>query len=167
MLPPPNPPQPYSRLAAALSVRSSFRVPLQTKLNHTVFTDLCALRFFAFLPNVILALTEKSKFEVCPAQPSHSGAECDPLHRGAVFAWESNHPNAPPITGTSQEGTDTLTESTATPAAGPKNGSFRFRTSDLRFQHSVFFSCFPIRCVFPCSQISAFSFLFSDPFFLV
>ena len=58
MLPPPNPPQPYSRLAAALSVRSSFRVPLQTKLNHTVFTDLCALRFFAFLTNVILALTE-------------------------------------------------------------------------------------------------------------
>ena len=29
--------------------------------------------------------------------------------------------------------------------------SFRFRTSDLRFQHSVFFSCFPIMCVFPCS----------------
>ena len=44
------PPQTCSRLAATLSVRSSFRVPLQTKLNHTVFTDLCALRFFAFLP---------------------------------------------------------------------------------------------------------------------
>ena len=84
------------------------------------FSPCCSI---TFLPNVILALTEEFKFEVCPAQPSHSGAECDPLHRGAVFAWESNHPNAPPITGTSQEGTDTLTESTATPAAGPKNGS--------------------------------------------
>ena len=29
--------------------------------------------------------------------------------------------------------------------------SFRFRTSALRFQHSVFFSCFPIMCGVPCS----------------
>ena len=29
--------------------------------------------------------------------------------------------------------------------------SFRFQTSDLRFQHSVFFSCLPIMCVFLCS----------------
>ena len=91
-------------------------------VKHFSCADLSPYVSLTFLPNVILALTEKSKFEVCPAQPSHSGAECDPLHRGAVFAWESNHPNAPPITGTSQESTDPHFESTATPAAGPKNG---------------------------------------------
>ena len=100
-----------------------FRVRLETMFNHTVPADFCTLRFFTFLPIGELALTEYKVSEVCFAQPSHSGAECDPRHRGADFAWESNHPNAPPLTGLSQEGTDTLTESTATPAAGPKNGS--------------------------------------------
>ena len=53
------------------------------------FSPCCSI---TFLPNVVLALTEKSKFEVCPAQPSHSGAECDPLHRGAVFCMGKQPP---------------------------------------------------------------------------
>ena len=85
-----------------------------------------------------------TSFEVCPAQPSHSGAECDPRHRGADLAWESNQPNAPPLTGFSQEGTDTLTESTDIPAAGPKKrvlmntSEFSFQLSVFSFQFSVF-----------------------------
>ena len=113
--------------------RSLSRLDQQLVETPTSLSDSSPCRSIAFLPIETIALTEKPKFEVCPAQPSHSGAECDPLHRGAVLAWESNHPNAPPITGTSQEGTDTLTESTATLAAGPKNG-FLKNTSDFNFQ---------------------------------
>ena len=84
--------------------------------------DSCALLFPHHYPNVVTESLNTS-VRVCFAQPSHSGAECDPRHRGADYAWESNHHNAPPLTGLSQEGTDTLTESTDIPAAGPKNGS--------------------------------------------
>ena len=74
----------------------------------------------------------KTNVRVCFAQPSHSGAECDPRHRGAVFAWESNNHKAPLLIGPSQAVTDTLTESTDTMAAGPKNGYFRIhQISDL------------------------------------
>ena len=113
-------PQPLLQLiCAASSLQSRETTFVKTPTIVSDFPPCCSI---AFLLTETLALTEKTKFEVCPAQPSHSGAECDPRHRGAVLARESNHPNAPPLTGTSQEGTDTLTESTATPAAGPKNG---------------------------------------------
>ena len=154
MLPPPNPPQPCSRLAAALSVRSSFRVPLQTKLNHTVFTDLCALRFFAFLPNVILALTENPSSKcVLLSRPTrvlsvipftgalflHGKATTPTLHRSL-----EHHRKAP---------TPSLNQLPHRPP-GQKtviDKSLRFRTSDYRFRHSVFFSWLPIMCVFMCS----------------
>ena len=148
MIHPTNPPQPYSRLAAALNIRSSFRVPLQTKLNHT------ALRFFAFLPNVILALTENPSSKcVLLSRPTrvlsvipftgalflHGKATTPTLHRSlephrkAPTPPQNQPTHRPP-------GQKTVLEE-----------SFRFRTYDLRFQHSVFFSCFPIMCVFPCS----------------
>ena len=38
-----------------------------------------------FLLNVVTE-SLKTNVRVCFAQPSHSGAECDPRHRGAVFA---------------------------------------------------------------------------------
>ena len=59
---------------------------------------------------------------VCFAQPSHSGAECDPRHWGAVSLGKHSL-NLPPLTGTSLELTYTPTESTATTAAGPYHGS--------------------------------------------
>ena len=42
-------------------------------------------RSTAFLPNVVTE-SLKTNVRVCFAQPSHSGAECDPRHRGAVSA---------------------------------------------------------------------------------
>ena len=91
-------------------------------LNNSSDLTQSPCRSTAILP-IVVTESLNTSVRVCFAQPSHSGAECDPRHWGADFAWESNHPNAPPLTGLSQEGTDTLTESTATPAAGPKNGS--------------------------------------------
>ena len=59
--------------------------PVETFLNNTVWTDSCALPFPHHFPNVVTE-SLKTNVRVCFAQPSHSGAECDPRHRGAVFA---------------------------------------------------------------------------------
>ena len=89
--------------------------------NFLDFSPCCST---TILPIVVIESLNTS-VRVCFAQPSHSGAECDPRHRGAVFTWESNHPKAPPLIGPSLAVTDTPTESTDTLAAGPKNGYFR------------------------------------------
>ena len=68
-------------------------------------------RSLTFLP-IVATESLKTNVRVCFAQPSHSGAECDPRHRGADFAWESNKHKAPLLIGPSQAVTDTLTEST-------------------------------------------------------
>ena len=107
----------FSRRRSAALLQMSEQI-----VKHFSCADLSPYFSLTFLPNVILALTENPSSKCVLLSRPHSGAECDPLHRGAVPAWESKHPNAPPITGTSQEGTDPLIESTALPAAGPKNG---------------------------------------------
>ena len=118
LVPKTSSPQP---LSAAFEFAAAVMRLKQLCSNTFKCLDLSPCCSTTFLPNVITESLNTS-VRVCLAQPSHSGAECDPRHRGAVFAWESNHPNAPPLTGLSQEGTDTLTESTDKPAAGPKNG---------------------------------------------
>ena len=59
--------------------------PVETFLNNTVCADSCALPFPHHFPNVVTE-SLKTNVRVCFAQPSHSGAECDPRHRGAAFA---------------------------------------------------------------------------------
>ena len=59
--------------------------PEETILNNTVLADSCTLPFPHHFPNVVTE-SLKTNVRVCFAQPSHSGAECDPRHRGAVFA---------------------------------------------------------------------------------
>ena len=121
---------------------------LSSARTHAPF---CSL---TFLPNVVLALTENPSSKcVLLSRPTrvlsvipftgalflHGKATTPTLHRSlehhrkAPTPSQNQPPHRPP-------GQKTVLEE-----------SFRFRTSDLRFQHSVFFSCFPIMCVFPCS----------------
>ena len=104
--------------------------------NNTFQRTLPPCRSLTILPIVVIESLNTS-VRVCFAQPSHSGAECDPRHWGAVFTWESNTHKAPLLIGPSQAVTDTFTESTDTLAAGPKNGNFLF--SQLPDQLCMFF----------------------------
>ena len=96
----------------------------ETLFNNTFLRTHAPFRSFTFLLNVGTE-SLKTNVRVCFAQPSHSGAECDPRHRGAVFAQEIIHPNLPPTTGYPLEVIDTSIESTDALAAGPKTGLLR------------------------------------------
>ena len=84
------------------------------------FSPCCSI---TFLPNVVTESLNTS-VRVCFAQPSHSGAECDPRHRVAVFCIGNQPPQRTTSTGPSPEVTATPIESTDALAAGPKHGSF-------------------------------------------
>ena len=90
---PPNVLVPSSCAAGLIAQLCSrvFRVQLETMFNHTVSADFSTLRFFAFLP-IVVTESLKTNVRVCFAQPSHSGAECDPRHRGAVFCIGKHPP---------------------------------------------------------------------------
>ena len=76
------------------------------------------LRFITVLPIVEIESLNTS-VRVCFAQPSHSGAECDPRHRGAVFCIGIQPPQRTTSTGPSPEVLATPIESTDALAAGP------------------------------------------------
>ena len=117
------------QLSAACALQPAARVKhFFNNSSLWTFSPCCSI---TFLPNVVTESLNTS-VRVCFAQPSHSGAECDP--RGAVFAWESIHPNLPPFTCFPLEVIDTPFESTAALAAGPKHGSFLSPTS-FRITH--------------------------------
>ena len=148
------PPHKHSSPAAEQPVRFSAACECQhcsTILFQLTFPPCCSI---AFLPNVAIALTENPSSKcVLLSRPTrvlsvipftgalflHGKATTPTLHRSlehhrkAPTPSQNQPPHRPP-------GQKTVLEE-----------SFRFRTSDLRFQHSVFFSCFPIMCVFPCS----------------
>ena len=105
------PPQTCSRLATTLTVR------VQTLFNHTVLADFFTMPFHHLPSQRGNWVYLNTIVRVCFAQPSHSGAECDPRHWGAVSLGKHSL-NLPPLTGTSLELTYTPTESTATMAAG-------------------------------------------------
>ena len=114
----------FPPLPSAADFQPRFCRRVNRLLNISVALTFSPYVSLTFLP-IVETESLNTSVRVCFAQPSHSGAECDPRHRGAVLAWESNHHKAPPLIGPSQAVTDTLTESTDTLAAGPKNGYFR------------------------------------------
>ena len=93
----------------------------ETLFNNTFQQTLPPCRSIAILPIVEIESLNTS-VRVCFAQPSHSGAECDPRHRGAAFCIGIQQPQRSTSTGPSPEVMATPIESTDALAAGPKNG---------------------------------------------
>ena len=107
--------------------------------SHRTFSPCCSI---AILPIVVIESLNTS-VRVCFAQPSHSGAECDPRHRGAAFCIGVQQPQRTTSTGPSPEVMATPIESTDALAAGPKHGSFLFhQLSDQ--SRTLFSTC----CIF-------------------
>ena len=77
---------PKSRFPTALQLlnAASTCTLSETLFNNTFLRTHAPFRSFTFLLNVGTESLNTS-VRVCFAQPSHSGAECDPRHRGAVF----------------------------------------------------------------------------------
>ena len=152
---PPNALVPSSCAAGLIAQLCSrvFRVRLETMFNHTVSADFSTLRFFAILPIREFELTEYKLSKCVPLSrptrvlsvipvtgaPILHGKATTPTHhrsldshRKAPTPSQNQPPHRPP-------GQKTVLEE-----------YFRFQLSDLRFQHSDFFSCLPIMCVFLC-----------------
>ena len=120
------------RASCSLALQPTRSAPLVSAdvnnnfLKHLQVCGPFTLRFFTILPIVEIESLNTS-VRVCFAQPSHSGAECDPRHRGAVFCIGIQPPQRTTSTGPSPEVLATPIESTDALAAGPKHGSFLFR----------------------------------------
>ena len=82
--------KPFHFLTQLNCTEARHRTPVETLFNNTVLLTHAPFRSLTFLPNVGTE-SLKTNVRVCFAQPSHSGAECDPRHRGAVFCI-GNHP---------------------------------------------------------------------------
>ena len=149
MIPPTNLLVPSS--CAADLIAATF---VTTMLNLSNARTHAPCRSIAFLPIETIALTENPSSKCVPLSrptrvlsvipvtgaPFLHGKATTPTHhrsldyhRKAPTPSQNQPPHRPP-------GQKTVLEQ-----------SFRFQTSDLRFQHSVFFSCLPIMCVFLCS----------------
>ena len=139
----------FSRRRSAALLQMSEQI-----VKHFSCADLSPYVSLTVLPNVILALTENPSSKcVLLSRPTrvlsvipftgalflHGKATTPTLHRSL-----EHHRKAP---------TPTLNQLPHRPP-GQKtvfDKSLRFRTSDFRFRHSVFFSWLPIMCVFMCS----------------
>ena len=132
----PTLPQQLSRRSSA-DVQRLFSRTRETTLNISSDLTQSPCRSTAILPIVEIESLNTS-VRVCFAQPSHSGAECDPRHRGAVFCIGNQPPQRSTSTGPSPEVLATPIESTDALAAGPKHGSFLFH--QLSDQSCMLFS---------------------------
>ena len=81
---------PKTGFSATFSSRGLLQLVVAVKGNNLCsntynFSDFSPYCSTAILP-IVVTESLKTNVRVCFAQPSHSGAECDPRHRGAVFA---------------------------------------------------------------------------------
>ena len=138
MIPPPKP---------FLQPRCSAAEPRRSIVSADLTNNLLKhLQVFRTLHHAVLSpsfpawelSSLNTSVRVCFAQPSHSGAECDPRHRGAVFTSESNQPNMPPLTGFPLEVIDTPFESTDALAAG--RNTVTFSSTSFQISHARCFS---------------------------
>ena len=126
---------PKTGLSATFSSRGLLQLVVAVKGNNLCsntynFSDFSPYCSTAIL-RIVVTESLNTSVRVCFAQPSHSGAECDPRHRGAAFCIGIQQPQRTTSTGPSPEVTATPIESTDALAAGPKHGSFLFhRLSD-------------------------------------
>ena len=145
-------PQPLLQLScAASSLQSRETAFVQTPTIVSDFPPCCSIAFFL---TETLALTENpsskcvllsrptrvlSVIPVTGAPFLHGKATTPTHHRSLDYHRKAPTPsqNQPPHRPPGQK---TVLEE-----------FFRFQTSDLRFQHSVFFSGLPIMCMFLCS----------------
>ena len=134
-----------SRLCLAASRAS------ETFFNNSslwTFSPCCSI---TFLPNVVTESLNTS-VRVCFAQPSHSGAECDPRHRGAVLHRKATTPkHHHSLDPHRQSPTPSPNQPIQWPP-GPKTVPFEYIR--FRISHACFFHMLP-SCITAVTFLSA------------